>query len=181
MRHSVLVKPAGRRIPPIPSNLDEETAALVDLVTRPDGTRLHTVAVLAHQPALMGPFLAWAAALSLQSALPRRDHELLALRTARNFESTFEWDEHADYARHAGVSETELSSVSAGRDARTWTDHERALLVAADELHDDHQISDETWRVLARHYDVAQLVEIPYVVGQYAMLSMVANVLARDE
>src|SRR5215831_10629351 len=148
MRDGVPVKPSGSRIPPISGHLDEETAALVDLVTKPDGTQLHTVAVLAHQPALMGPFLGWAAALSLQSGLPRRDHELLALRTARNFRSTFEWEEHTDYARQAGLSDAELSAVRADPDAGTWTGHERALLIAADELHDDHRISDGTWRLL---------------------------------
>ena len=39
----------------------------------------------------------------------------------------------------------------------------------------DCQIDDATWAVLAGHYDEAQLVEIVYIVGQYTMLSMVAN------
>jgi alkylhydroperoxidase family enzyme len=166
------------RIPrPTREELDDDVAGLLDLVTRPDGTQLETVAVLAHQPALMGPFLSWAAALALQSALSKRDHELLALRTAVNFDSTFEWEEHAEYARQAGVTEAELDAVRAGPGARTWSEHERALLRAADELHDLHRISEETWLVLATGYGVGQLVEIPYVVGQYAMLSMVANVI----
>lgn len=50
---------------------------------------------------------------------------------------------------------------------------------AADQLHAGCDI-DATWAVLAAHYDAPQLVEIVYVVGQYTMLSMVANGLRVD-
>ena len=46
---------------------------------------------------------------------------------------------------------------------------------AADQLHTGCDIDDDTWAVLAAHYDAPQLVEIVYIVGQYTMLSMVAN------
>ena len=46
---------------------------------------------------------------------------------------------------------------------------------AADELHAAQDVSDATWQQLRARWDDAQLVEIPFVVGQYTMLSMVAN------
>ena len=52
---------------------------------------------------------------------------------------------------------------------------ERALLSAADELHDERDVGDATWVALAEHFDAPALVEILFVVGQYTMLSMVAN------
>jgi alkylhydroperoxidase family enzyme len=159
------------------AELGDDVGGLLDLVTKPDGTQLDTVAALAHQPALMGPFLGWSAALALEGVLPKRDHELLALRTAVRFGSAFEWDEHAEYARQAGMTDDEIEAVRAAGRPEGWPAHEGALLSAADELHDRHAIGDATWAVLAEHYDVAALVEIPYVVGQYAMLSLVANVL----
>ena len=39
------------------ASLAAATAELLDLATRPDGTVLATVGVLAHRPALVGPFL----------------------------------------------------------------------------------------------------------------------------
>lgn len=171
----------GRIPPPERGTLDAEVAALLDLVTKPDGTQLETVAVLAHQPKLMGPFLGWAAALAMHGALPKRDHELLALRAAVNCGSAFEWDEHSAYARDAGVTDAELDAVRAEPATGPWAEHELALLQAADELHANHGIGGETWRVLAAHYDAGQLVEIPYVVGQYTMLSFVANVIEATE
>ncbi len=47
---------------------------------------------------------------------------------------------------------------------------------AADELTSTAcDISESTWAALRSHYDDARLAEIPFVVGQYTMLSMFAN------
>ena len=50
-----------------------------------------------------------------------------------------------------------------------------ALVRAADELHDDQNVSDSTWALLSEDWNEAQLIEIPFIVGQYTMLSMVAK------
>jgi hypothetical protein len=50
------------------------------------------------------------------------------------------------------------------------------LIAAADELHASTSISYSTWTELAENFTPAELVEAIYVVGQYTMLSMVANV-----
>ena len=56
-------------------------------------------------------------------------------------------------------------------------ERERSLLQAADELHRDQSITDATWSALVAQHDRAALVELLYVVGQYTMLSMVANAI----
>jgi len=136
---------------------------------------LDILLVLAHDPKVLGPFLAWAAALVFNGALSRRDHELLALRTAANCASDFEWAHHAVYARAAGLDEDEIARVAAGPNAVGWDPADAALLRAADELHVSKTIADATWERLAERLTPAALVEVPWVVGQYTMLSMVAN------
>jgi alkylhydroperoxidase family enzyme len=168
---------SDERLPPPPvDQLDHATAELLHLASGPDGEPLLTVAVLAHHPPLVGPFLGWAAALALQGALPTRHHELLALRTAWLCGSAFEWDEHVRYAQTAGVSSDEIERVRAGPDAG-WDEREGSLLRAADELHGHQAITDATWSILVAHHTRAALVEALYVVGQYTMLSMVANAI----
>lgn len=121
------------------------------------------------------PFIGWAAALALHGTLSHRDHELLALRAAWNCRSVFEWAEHVGYARTAGITELEIDAVTQDVSVGGWSVAEAGLLRAADELHRDQDVSDETRGILASAYDTAQLVEILYVVGQYTMLSMVGN------
>ena len=132
---------------------------------------------IAHHPRLLEPFLGFAAALA-RGELPRRESELLALRAAWNCRSEFEWGHHALYAHAAGLSDAEIAAVAAGPGAAGWSDADRELLRAADELHAQQSIGDATWAALASRWDAAQLVEIAFVVGQYTMLSMVAGAIA---
>jgi 4-carboxymuconolactone decarboxylase len=138
---------------------------------------LPILSVIAHQERLLGPFLAWASAIALDGVLSRRDSELLALRVAHNCASDFEWRHHAVFARAAGMTDDEIARVATASASAEggWAPNEAALLRAADELHTTTTISAEVWATLAAHYDPSALVEIIFVVGQYTMLSMLAN------
>lgn len=176
----------GRLEPLGPAALGERTeqtlAGTADSGARMEGQGavrarkpLNILATIAHHPRLLEPFLAWSAALALQGELSRRASELLALRAAWNCRSAFEWGHHAVYARAAGLTDVEIERVAEGATAPEWSPEDAALLRAADELHATQDLSDETWNRLRARYDEAQLVEIPFVVGQYTMLSMVAK------
>jgi 4-carboxymuconolactone decarboxylase len=158
--------------------LEPTLGPVAGLEGRADGEErrpLDILLVLAHDPKLLQPFLAWAAALVFDGALSRRDHELLALRAASNCGSEFEWAHHAVYARAAGLSDDEIVRVAAGPGATGWAPADANLLRAADDLHAWNRIADGTWAELARRLTPAELVEVPWVVGQYTMLSMIAN------
>jgi alkylhydroperoxidase family enzyme len=167
----------SKRIPiPATTELRDDVAELLPLIAQPGRAPAGTMAVLARQPDLLAPFLGWAAALALNGVLGARHHELLALRAAWNCRSGFEWIEHVEYARATDLSDDEIAAVArpvTGNDG--WSPVERALLRAADELHARTDISDSTWDVLAASFEPPALVELLYVVGQYTMLSMVAN------
>ena len=130
---------------------------------------------VAHHPKLLDPFLGFAATLA-NGALPRRASEILALRAAWNCQSTFEWGHHVLFARAAGLDDDAIERIARGPDAG-WDDADRTLLEAADELHADRELSEDTWSRLAAAWSNEQLVEIPFVVGHYTMLSMVCGAL----
>lgn len=158
-----------------PAEPASETVELLALTARPGRPEPATILALANQPTLLGPFLGWAAALALNGVLSKRDHELLAMRASYNCQSAFEWGEHAVDAAAAGLSDAEIDRIAAGPEAPGWSATEAALLRAADELHDECRISERTWAALASAYGPPELVEILFVVGQYTMLSMVAE------
>jgi 4-carboxymuconolactone decarboxylase len=173
-----------RRLAPLPpERWDERTRELLAATLAPVGKLegaaparpLNILTVIAHHPTLLGPFLELARALALDAVLPRRSSELLALRAAWNCRSAFEWGHHALYGKAAGLADEEIARIAAGPEAPGWDDADRLLLCAADELHRDQSLSDATWAALQRRHDEAAHVEIPFVVGQYTLLSMVAN------
>ena len=171
-----------RVIPLSPDEFDERTRGAAGGTREPAARRATEVSrppnilsTIAHHPNLLKPFLGFAAAIATQGTLTRRDSELLALRAAWNCRSAFEWGHHVLYALAAGLTEAQVDDIARGPRVPGWSEEDRALLEAADELHTEHQICDATWSRLASRFDNAQLVEIPFVVGQYTMLSMVAN------
>jgi len=70
-----------------------------------------------------------------------------------------------------------IARVTRGPDAPGWAPVEATLLRAVDELHDDAFVSDATWQALAPHYDVHQLLDLIFTVGQYTLVSMALNTL----
>lgn len=139
------------------------------------GGPLDILRTIAHHPRLLEPFLGFAATLATRGVLARRESELLALRAAWNCGSAFEWGHHVRYARAAGLDGAEIERIAEGPAAAGWSERERLLLEVADELHRGQDVSDATWRRMRGCFDDAQLVEIPFVVGIYTMLSMVAK------
>src|SRR5215472_15201073 len=116
------------RIPvPDASELRDDVAQLLPLIAPPGREPARTMAILARQPDLLPPFLAWAAALALQGVLSHRAHELLALRAASNCRSAFEWFEHVEYARAAALTDEEIERVSRPVEAGEWAEAEGAL------------------------------------------------------
>jgi 4-carboxymuconolactone decarboxylase len=174
------------RIEPLPpeewssetrERLESTVRRVAGLEGRAPSRPLPILTVIARHPTLLGPFLEFTGTLATRGALSRRDSELLALRAAWNCRSAFEWGHHVHYARAAGIGDEEIARVAQREISPSWSEKERALLAAADELHVRQRISDATWAALARGFDEAQRVEIPFVVGQYTMLSMVAESL----
>jgi len=144
---------------------------------RPDGSDLNIFATLAHHPKLFRRWSAFGGTLLYGGRLPERDRELLILRTGYLCGAEYEWGQHVVIARGAGLAEAEIDRVAAGPDAEGWSLTDRALLLAADELHHDSRISDETWAALTASYDVQQLIEVCMVVGQYHLVAFTLNSL----
>jgi alkylhydroperoxidase family enzyme len=112
----------------------------------------------------------------LNGKLPPRDRELLILRTGWTCQAEYEWSQHVVISLGIGLTEDEIERVTSGPGA-DWDDFDAALLRAADELHSDSCIGDATWKVLAGHYDEAQLIELIMLVGQYHLVAMTVNTL----
>ncbi len=142
-----------------------------------DGETMNIFTTLVRHPGLFRHWLPFGGKL-LAGKLPARDRELLILRTGWLCRSEYEWGQHVVIARGAGVTDDEIERVKQGADAAGWTDPFDVTLVrAAEELHADNRLSDETWSALSARYDERQLVEVPMLVGHYHMVAYTLNTL----
>jgi AhpD family alkylhydroperoxidase len=124
------------------------------------------------------PWLAFASRLVPYGTLERRDTELSVLRVAWNCRCRYEWAQHVQLARHAGLTQEEVGRVCDGSSASGWTPHQVALLDAVDEIHAARSISELTWQRLGRRYRPQQLIELCMLVGHYEMVAGLLNSLA---
>jgi 4-carboxymuconolactone decarboxylase len=113
----------------------------------------------------------------LDATLPARERELLILRTAYLCQATYPWSVHEPIGRAAGLSEQEIERLRVDPAADGWSVADAALLAAVGEIHCDSRVSDPTWERLQEHFTLAQLVEIPVVVGFYHLNAYAANTL----
>jgi alkylhydroperoxidase family enzyme len=168
-RPAVRIPPAAR--PPLASVV----AALAGRATHTEPHRIFTT--LARHRRLFRRWLPLADILLLRGDLPRPDTELLILRTAWNCQCWYEWVQHARLALTCGLSTSVVDAIPDWREHRELSRRQLHLLQAADELHRDHVISDDTWALLADELRDTELIEVCFVVGHYEMLAMSLNSL----
>lgn len=175
--------PDRPRISPLPpEERDERTAELLaSLRPHEEAGDLNIFATLARHPRLLKRWSAFGGTLLYRGELPARDRELLILRTALRCGADYEWGQHVPIAREAGLGDDEIARIADGPDAPGWSEHDVALLRAADELHDHACISDATWDALAAGHDEQQLIEICMVVGQYHLVAFTLNSLGVEQ
>lgn len=173
------------RIDPLPEGeWDDEVAPI--LGATPPGTegplgRLNIFATLARNPELFKAWMPFGGYLLTAGKLSGRERELLILRTALNCRSPYEWGQHVRISQAGGIDRETIDRVVDGPEADGWSESEAALLRAADELHADAKISDDTWSALAESYEEKQLIEIPMLIGQYHMVAFALNSLGVEQ
>jgi AhpD family alkylhydroperoxidase len=154
------------RIPPLPHD-QWDTDALSAIS---GGRKLppnNVLGLLAQHPELARAFLTFNVHLLTASALPARTRELAILRIAWRRRCRYEWAQHVQIARRAGITDEEIAGIRAGD----------ATLIsrAVDELDDDSCLSDETYRELAAELDDRQLMDLVFTIGTYGLLAMAFN------
>ncbi len=182
-RPSTMLPPMGAhcatpRLAPVPdAALSQEH---LELLTKARGhlASVNVLDTVIRHPDLLRRWLPFFNHVLHKSTLPPRDREVLILRTGRLCGAEYEWAQHVPWAERAGLTADEIRGIAAGADAAVWSDdHDRALLRAADELHRETVLGDATWTALAARYDVRQLMDAVFTVGQYRLVSAALNAL----
>jgi len=106
------------------------------------------------------------------SRLPARDRELLILRTAWLCKAEYEWAQHVHIGLKAGLERDEIARVKQGPQDPGWSAFDATLIRAADELHAQQCVGNETWAELSAVYDQLQLMDVVFAVGQYTLVAM---------
>ena len=117
----------------------------------------------------------WNAEARKDSALTLYDKELVILRVNYLCNDDWVWGQHVPIAKRNGRTEQEIARIPKGARAAGWTEKDRLLLTAVEELHQDYFISDTTWNGLAKIYNTRQMLDLIFTVGNYHLNAMYTN------
>lgn len=109
------------------------------------------------------------------AALTLHDKELVILRTNWNCHDDWVWGQHVPIAKRNDRTDEEISRIPKGPAAPGWSEKDRALLKAADELHTDQFITDATWATLTKYFNTKQMLDLIFMVGNYHLNAMYTN------
>jgi AhpD family alkylhydroperoxidase len=132
---------------------------------------------LARQRGLFRGWLWFGGRLMPGGKLSRRETELVILRVAHLRDCRYEFGHHVRLARRVGVRAADVERLKQGPGADGWKPREQAILAAADELHDQRDLTDETWARLRGHLSEPECVELSMLAGHYEMLATVITAL----
>ncbi len=137
----------------------------------------HLFSTLGRTGGLFRGWLHYSGKLMPGGRLRRFDSELVILRVAHLRGCEYETQHHIRLGKRAGVTQEILERLRLGPEAAGWSDKERALLSAVDQLVRTRDLDDAIWSALAEHYDERRLIEIVLLVNQYEGLASTITTL----
>ena len=165
------------RIAPLPADewddaVDQALSGLMPAERRNPKAAGNLVATLVRHPKLTRSFLRFNFHLLYGSALPARLRELAVLRVAQLSNCEYEREHHLEMGREAGLTDEVIAGIERGA---VSDELDQAVLDAADELHRESVVSDNTWTTLSAHLDEHQLMDLIFTIGCYGALAMAIN------
>jgi alkylhydroperoxidase family enzyme len=118
----------------------------------PDGSVMNTYATILRHPRIYTPRATFGLYLRRESSLPPKAREMLIMRTAHLIGTQYEWHHHLEGARAAGLTDRDIARIAEGPNAAGWSEEDRALLRAADDLRREAFITTPVWIALAKSY-----------------------------
>lgn len=113
--------------------------------------------------------------LRFNTSLDRRLNELAILVQARLWTSQVEWYAHQPLAIKAGLSESVVADLQAGRRPQGMKADEAVVYDLCMELSTTRQVGDATWKRAKEIFTEQQIVDLISVSGTYAMVAMLLN------
>jgi 4-carboxymuconolactone decarboxylase len=116
------------------------------------------------------------ASLRFHSSLPRKLNEMAILLTARYWMAQYEWSAHRKAAADAGLSESIIQAIAAGKKPGSMDPGETVVYNFGTELLNTKQVSDPVFKAVADKFGERGVVDLVSVMGYYHFVSMILNV-----
>jgi len=116
------------------------------------------------------------ASMRFHSSLPRKLNEMAIIITARHWTAQYEWSAHRTAAAQAGLNESIIQAIAAGKRPGSMDADETIIYNFATELLNTKQVSDPVFKPVKDKFGERGVVDLIGVMGYYQFVSMLLNV-----
>jgi 4-carboxymuconolactone decarboxylase len=132
--------------------------------------------VLLRSPEMGDLVQQFGAQMRFHSSLPRKLNEMAIIITARHWTAQYEWNAHRTAAAQAGLNESIIQSIAAGKRPAPMDADETVVYNFATELLNTKQVTDPVFKAVKDKFGEKGVVDLISVVGYYQLVSMLLNV-----
>ncbi|AUV82792.1 carboxymuconolactone decarboxylase family protein [Salinigranum rubrum] len=155
------------------SDLPEEYRYLFDNEALGD---LNLFRSMAHVPRAMQAYMRFGTALWNAGTLSTRERELAILAVARTLRSEYEWHQHVELGREAGVTDEELGALARGADCEL-TEREQGVVRYASAVATG-TVTDPLFEAVVDVTDIDTTVGLTMLAGHYLMTARILDALS---
>src|SRR5213594_177603 len=163
-----------------PLTYDEMTPAqktmLEHLLAGPRGGANGPFNVLLRSPEMGDLAQQFGASMRFHSSLPKKLNEMAIIITARHWTAQYEWTAHRKAAAEAGLSESIIQAIAAGKRPSSMDPAETVVYNFGNELLNSKQVSDPVFKAAVEKFGERGVVDLIGVTGYYQLVSMRLNV-----
>jgi len=156
------------RLPPADPTADPALAAVHEEITRTRGFVSNALAAIGHAPEGLKHLARLGAYVKYETDLPERMREFTILCSARGV--PYAWQHHGVLALQAGIPQSAIDDVGAGRVPAALPAAEQAIARYVSELFAPPWVSDATMQEMRRYYSPRQITDVSLSATYYRAL-----------
>lgn len=125
----------------------------------------------AHHPQLADLFSQFNIHLLSTNTLPVKQRQIAIMRTAWICKATYMWSSHLRTSLRCGLQPDMFKPIQVGADDPHFTEFERVVIRATEEIVQDKKLSDASWRALSAEWNAQQMLDFLFTVGAYVTVA----------
>ncbi len=125
----------------------------------------------AHHPKLADLFSQFNIHLLSSSTLPVKQRQIAIMRVAWVCKATYMWSSHLNTSIRCGLQPDMFRPIQVGAADPYFTEFERVVIRATEELIDDRRVGAENWAALMKEWNNQQMLDFLFTVGAYVTVA----------
>ena len=136
-----------------------------------DADKNPVLLTFAHHPKLADLFSQLNIHLLSTNTLPVKQRQIAIMRAAWICKATYMWSSHLRTSMRRGLEPDMFRPIQVGADDPYFTDFERVVIRATEELVNDKKLSDASWQSLMAEWNNQQMLDFLFTVGAYVTVA----------